>query len=317
MGCLMCYDHCPRSYLPASEIETAIFRPSINSAFRELPKNRHDTIGTYSHLSLIQSADPMISQLSQSGGGVTSLLCYALEAGLIDGAVVTGKSDVWEPKPFVARTRQDVLKAAGSKFSAVSLIPTLKEAIFDSHLRTALVGVPCHIQAARKIQMSEAQEIGQDNIEFLIGLFCWDNFSYEKFISHIAKDEHASIDPRNVAKVAVERGRIKISTRPTGGAETKTFSFRVPESIIQNGCTTCTDFTAQLADVSIGDVSAPSVGAQEPSRWSAVISRTERGFQLLRGAEEAGYIRTREAAAGELSAIATKAMKKASRATRT
>lgn len=316
MGCLMCYDHCPRSYLPATEIERVIFGPYGDSPSRDLLEKRHDTLGTYRHLSLVQSADDTILRLSQSGGAVTSILCYALESGLIDGAVVTGKSGVWEPKPFVARSREEVLKAAGSKFSVVSLIPTLREAIFDSRMRTALVGVPCHIQAARKIQMSEAQDVGQENIAFLIGLFCWDNFSYQKFISHIVKDE-VSINPSDIVKVSVDRGKIKISTRPNGGTETKAFSFRIPAGIIQGGCATCTDFTGQLADVSVGDVSVPDMAEHDSSRWSTVISRSKRGFNLLKDAEEAGYIRTREASAGELSAIASKAMKKGHRATRT
>lgn len=241
-------------------------------------------------------------------------MCYALESGLIDGAVVTGKTDLWEPRPFVARTRQDLVKAAGNKYSMVSLIPSLREAIFDAHLRTALVGVPCHVQAARKIQTSDAYTTGQDKIEYLIGLFCWDNFSYRKFTAHLAKDD-LSIDPRDITKVAVERGRIRVQARPGGSSETKTLSFRVPAAIVHNGCLTCTDFTAELADVSIGDVSAPLEGEGEARKWSTVIARSDKGVRLLRGAEEAGYIRTRETSAGELPAIAGKAKKKVIKAT--
>ncbi len=312
--CLMCYDHCPRSYLPAAEIGKAVFGSDRGPSSREFPERHHDTIGTFRRLSLVQSADPTIVQLSQSGGAVTSILSYALETGLIDATVVTGKNGVWEPKPFVGRTRQDVVEAAGNKFSMVPLIPTLREAIFDVRLRTALVGVPCHIQAARKIQMSDAQNTGQDKITYLIGLFCWDNFSYHKFMTHLAKDG-LSIDPTDIAKVAVERGRIRVQTRPSGGTETKTFSFRVPSGIIHNGCLTCTDFTAELADISVGDVSAPYDGEREASKWSAVIARSERGLNLLKGAEKAGYIRVAEASAGEFSAIASKAMKKVDKAT--
>ncbi len=45
----------------------------------------------------------------------------------------------------------------------------------------------------------------------------------------------------------------------------------------------CLDFAADLADIAVGAVGAPD-------KWSAVIVRTKKGMELLKGAESAGYV---------------------------
>jgi Coenzyme F420-reducing hydrogenase, beta subunit len=59
------------------------------------------------------------------------------------------------------------------------------------------------------------------------------------------------------------------------------------EGYVNKGCFACTDFSSELADISIG-----SVGSD--MGWNTVITRTDRGVALLEGAINDGYVEAKE-----------------------
>jgi coenzyme F420 hydrogenase subunit beta len=54
----------------------------------------------------------------------------------------------------------------------------------------------------------------------------------------------------------------------------------------------CCDWTAELADLSLGDIFDPRNDARKIPNWNSVIVRTEKGMQLIEGAQKAGAIET-------------------------
>ncbi len=58
---------------------------------------------------------------------------------------------------------------------------------------------------------------------------------------------------------------------------------------IGEGCSVCADYTAELADISVG-----SVGSD--GGWSTVFVRTEQGEAVVKGAIENGYVEVAEIA---------------------
>ena len=55
-------------------------------------------LGTYKEAISARSTDSKILEVSQDGGIVSALLCYALDEGIIEGAVVAGTPDEdWRP----------------------------------------------------------------------------------------------------------------------------------------------------------------------------------------------------------------------------
>ncbi len=48
-----------------------------------------------------------------------------------------------------------------------------------SNKKTAMVGTPCQILAATKINRYEEKKTGGSPIDVKIGLFCMENFSYQ------------------------------------------------------------------------------------------------------------------------------------------
>lgn len=108
-------------------------------------------IGRYVGLHTGYSLDDNVRFHSASGGMVSQFLVFLLERKIIDGAVVTGFSDDHvTPVSYIARTRDEVLRAKGSKYCPVALNRIGNEIVKDSGTRFVIVGLPCHIQGFRK-----------------------------------------------------------------------------------------------------------------------------------------------------------------------
>jgi coenzyme F420 hydrogenase subunit beta len=59
------------------------------------------------------------------------------------------------------------------------------------------------------------------------------------------------------------------------------------DAFVRNSCRQCDDFTAEYADISVGGIGCPD-------GWSTVVARTQKGIDLLKNAEKAGYLELRE-----------------------
>jgi coenzyme F420 hydrogenase subunit beta len=112
----------------------------------------------------------------------------------------------------------------------------------------------------------------------LIGLFCFENFPYPCISKVIEKEFNVKME--DILKTDITKGKFIVTTKK--GEElkkpVKTFNECVPEA-----CELCTNFTAELADISCG-----SIGT-DPG-WSTVIVRSEKGLELFEKAKELGYI---------------------------
>src|SRR5208337_5293077 len=85
--------------------------------------------GTYKEVMALKAKDAKITGVTQDGGVVTALLCYAMDKGIIDGALVAGKSDqAWLPKPTIATTKEEIIAAAGTKYTISPVVSVLKDA---------------------------------------------------------------------------------------------------------------------------------------------------------------------------------------------
>ena len=75
-------------------------------------------LGTYKEALSARSTDKQIQKISQDGGIVSALLSFALDEKIIDGAVVSGPGkDMWKPEPMVAMSSDEILAAAGTKYT--------------------------------------------------------------------------------------------------------------------------------------------------------------------------------------------------------
>ena len=84
--------------------------------------------GNYQNVVCARATDSKIQEVAQDGGIVTALFSYALDEGIIEGAVVAGPSDEpWTPQPVVATSTDELIAAAGTKYTHSPNVWALKK----------------------------------------------------------------------------------------------------------------------------------------------------------------------------------------------
>jgi coenzyme F420 hydrogenase subunit beta len=214
---------------------------------------------------------------SQNGGTVGALARFALKEGVVGKALLTGRGDdSLIPQPFLTDDADEVYRASGSRYLAAPGLRKLAE-IGPKAPKVMLVGRPCQVQAARKVQLNTNQA-GPGLDALIIGLFClWSlNWSFKDFIK-----QRFSLD--HVTRMDIPQHGIVLYT--TDGVHTLTTEEVRP--FIRTGCRCCFDMTSELADISVGSFEP------DPS-WNTLIIRSETGAQLVSRAMAAGVLQAEE-----------------------
>ena len=107
-GCTMCARACPRF---------GTWEDDADRAVRGRARTADEVLGIHRGILLAVATDPAIAAAGQDGGLASALLVYALEHGVIDAALVSGIDPGLRPRPVVARSREEVLAAAGSRYT--------------------------------------------------------------------------------------------------------------------------------------------------------------------------------------------------------
>jgi len=241
--------------------------------------------GKYKEVMALKSKDAKVTGVAQDGGVVTSILCYALDQGLIDGAILAAKGDTpWLPKPVVATTKDEIMKCAGTKYTISPCMSSIKHAAREHALdKIAIVGTPCQIYAARKMQLYPfgARHIA-DKIALTVGIFCTENFSYAGLKTII--EDHCKVPVDSVTKMEIGGGKFKVK-----GAKEVAIPIKETHKYEQDGCHVCSDLTAEFADISTGSIGTPD-------GWSTVFTRTTKGSDLMKKALAANLFDKKEMA---------------------
>jgi len=240
------------------------------------------TLGSYQKLVAARSNNKEVLQVAQNGGVVSTLLIHALDTGLIDGVLLTDRDDMWRPKPVIARSAKEILSCTGSKYTVASTLSNYNNAINEFKLeKLAFVGMPCQIQAVRKLQLCSPLSKEYGKFSLIIGLYCYSNYSYDLMETFIQGELGVSLS--NVKKMDVSHGKFSIYMNDTSIEE-------VPIKEIKKytwiSCHYCKDYTAEIADISVG-----SVGALK-NDWNSVILRTDIGVKIFNEALETKKILT-------------------------
>ena len=111
-GCTSCTRACPRFRAWELEADDLPVRPA--------PATAEEISGISKDIVLARATDPELHEVGQDGGLVSAILIWALEHDVIDAALVSyleGDGTSWKAVPGVARTREDVLATAGSRYT--------------------------------------------------------------------------------------------------------------------------------------------------------------------------------------------------------
>ncbi len=262
-------------------------------AFGKVPSNY--AIGECLKCHVSHSTDKNLRYNSASGGLASQILIYALNKGLINGALVTrmNTNKPMESEAFIARTPEEIVLASKSKYCPVAANYALKDILHEKG-RFAVVGLPCHIHGVRK-----AEELYPDlkkKIVLHIGLMC----------SHMVSYDGADFV---VGKLGVDKNCVQeITYRGSGWpgfmtVKTAKQSVRIP--LVGNWrsywpvfssflftpkrCTMCPDQLAELADISLGDAWLREFRADKLGE-SILVTRTEFVENLINDLKSDGKI---------------------------
>lgn len=273
--CGLCHRACPGHSVDFESFNTALFG--------DIPEDI--ALGRYLGCYIGHATDRNVRRDCASGGLVSALLIFALEEGLIDGALVTRmcSDHPLRPEPFIARTRDEVLDAAGSKYCPVPAGAAMKEILREKG-RFAVVGLPCHIHALRKAEQNLSAL--HERIRYRIAIPCSLNFSFrgtERFLRGL------SIAPDQVETLQY-RGRGwpgSMMVRLKDGAErtiplAEYYKALGPYSLRR--CTLCSDMLGELSDLTCGDAWIPEVMRADKVGSSFVVSRTAEAEEFLEAA---------------------------------
>ena len=270
-----CYKHCPRTFFDRDAVGRAVFGDAYADG----------EIGPYLEIFMARSMNPEIREKGQDGGTVTGLLALALEEGLIDVAACTWMNEDKMPRGYLARSRLELLRCAGSSYEASLALAACRSLPREGVEKIAIVGRGCQMEAVGKMKQLPPQN-GPDpgHIRLTVGLICGWALSPVAFHPYL-KGVCELLDVRkfDIPHTPHYSFDVHFHKRP----DPLSLPLDEIKPFINPACGYCGDMTAEFSDVSIG-----SAGSAFPG-WNTVIVRTPTASELLGLANRKGALETR------------------------
>ncbi|HEX2192299.1 MAG TPA: Coenzyme F420 hydrogenase/dehydrogenase, beta subunit C-terminal domain [Acidimicrobiales bacterium] len=272
-GCTSCTRACPRFRSWESEIDTHLFGRA---------RRPEEVDGISKDIILARAADPEILEKGQDGGLVSAILLWALDHGYIDAALVSyleGDGTTWKAVPGVARTREEILAAAGSRYTYSANTMAYAEAVEKGAEKLALVGMSCQSSVPPVMTVRKAGKPAR-RITLNIGLLCsktFDDAIFEELL-----EAKYGLRKQDMVKMNI-KGVLQIWMRDGSYHEVP---LKECHAWTREGCKQCPDFAAEHADISTGGIGAFG-------DWTLTIVRTDLGREILVKMLEDGTIEGR------------------------
>jgi coenzyme F420 hydrogenase subunit beta len=262
-GCTTCTRACPR--FRAWEFQA-------NDHLFDRDREADEVAGIYSDVLLTRASDDMVHRMGQDGGLVSAILLWAQEHDYIDAALVSfleggADSGSWKAVPGVAATKDEILAAAGSRYTYSANTLAIDEALAAGHTRLALVGMSCQSSVPPVMWSRKVGKISKP-ILFNLGLLCsktFDDAIFEELFW--AKYRLARTD---IVKMNI-KGVFQIWTKDGAYHE---INLKECHAWTRDGCNHCPDFAAEHADISCG-------GIGKDNDWTLTIVRTDLGREII------------------------------------
>ena len=276
LHCGICYLVCPQTHVLDDE---------LNKRF-----NYKVSIGNYTKVTSSQATSEEIRKNATDGGAVTAILTYLLDKKLISGAIVSKREGPFNRVPFFARSKKDLIEAAGSHYdlshgvvglekydSFVPTITKLKKLVASDMPSIAVVGTPCQIMSIRKMQ--ELSILPAHIVKYTLGLFCNLNFSFGAQ-ARKKLEEQFDFSFDDVEKLNIKENLIV----QLKGGKTKYIDFKDIHEFARSACFACRDFSNVYADIAFG-------GLGSKDGYTTTIIRTKAGEKIYNNALKERYIR--------------------------
>lgn len=260
--CGRCLEACPGQGSPLKAMNRLVFGRDLKEGENNGPGIR------VSDRNLVSNNDEIFRH-GYTGGKLTATLAFLLEKKEIDAAIISqwGENSPypWVSWPAVVRNRDELIKGTGSKYVFCPSLIALREVAERRDIkRAAIVGLGCHLQGLRKLQvLGKSYAPLVNKIKYTFGLYCGapmvaknDFLKYAGELCGISPEEIASVNFRRVSKEFDVAFDIKLrdgSEKQTIFHLTKLFGV-LTNHRRWNRCRLCTDYSAELSDISFGGV---------------------------------------------------------------
>ncbi len=272
-GCTSCTRACPRFRNWETEIDSYLFG-------RE--RSPEEMAGVSKDVFLARATDPAVHETGQDGGLVSAILLWCLANGRIDAALVSmleGDGSTWKAVPGVARTPEEVLAAAGSRYTYSANTLAYAAAVESGYEKLALVGMSCQASVPAVMRARKAGKPGR-RLALSIGLLCSKTFD-DAIFDELLEAKYG-LARRDIVKMNI-KGVLQIWMRDGAYHEVP---LKECHAWTREGCKTCPDFAAEHADISTGGIGAFN-------DWTLTIVRTDAGREVIDGMLADGVIETR------------------------
>jgi coenzyme F420 hydrogenase subunit beta len=260
-GCTLCTRACPRFRDWETEVDHFMFGRD---------RADEEVAGISSSIVLARATNPDVLEVGQDGGFVSALLIWAMEHDQIDAALVSdleGDGTSWKAVPAVARTREEILATAGSRYTYCANTMAYKEATGGGAERLALVGMGCQTSATAIMSARKAGKVAR-RFSLSIGLLCSKTFDDAIFPELF--EARYGLKREEIKKMNI-KGVFQLWMRDGSYHEVP---LKEAHAWTREGCKACPDFAAEHADISTGGIGAFN-------DWTLTIIRTERGREIF------------------------------------
>ncbi len=260
-GCTSCTRACPRFRLWEHQANDHLFG-----------RDRRDdeVAGIYSDILLCRASDDMVHQMGQDGGLVSAISAVGDRTRLRrrrSRVISRRRRHRWKAVPGVASTRDEILAAAGSRYTYSANTLALDDALEQGHTRLALVGMSCQSSVPPTMWSRKIGKISKP-IVFNIGLLCsktFDDAIFEELFwakYGLSRAEIAKMNIKGVFQIWMRDGTFH------------EINLKECHAWTRDGCNHCPDFAAEHADISTG-------GIGKDNDWTLTIVRTELGREIM------------------------------------
>src|SRR5262249_1684022 len=199
-GCTSCTRACPRFRAWEPEIDEFLFG-RVRAA--------DEVSGVSTDICLARATDPVLAEVGQDGGLVSAILLYCLEKDLIDAALVSyleGDGSTWKAVPGVARTKEDIIASAGSRYTYSANTLGYNDAVEAGAKRIALRGMSWQSSVRPVRQQRRCGKVAR-RLSLNIGLLCsktFDDAIFDELLDAKYGLKRADIKKMNI------KGRLQI-----------------------------------------------------------------------------------------------------------